>query len=341
MTYIISEIGCNHQGSLNIAKALIRLAKQAGVDAVKFQLFHANRLISSKAPLCEYQKKSTDKSQLEMTRALELTFEQYKELESYANSLNLDCFATAFDEEYISVLAKHGQKIYKIPSGEITNTPYLRHLSAVCPKDSKILLSTGMSSIEEIGAALDELKGFKDIVILHCNTEYPTPLKDTNIRAILDIARHFPKYAVGFSDHSLGTIASIGAVALGASVLEKHFTLSRALGGVDDGASMEVHEFATLVTQVRALELALGSDKKEVTKSEAKNKAIARRSVIAKTAIKRGEIYSEENLTLKRPGSGIEPRYIYEMYGLKAEYDFVPDDIIVDSRFKTAFEVKK
>lgn len=332
-SYIIAEIGCNHAGSVNNAKTMVKLAKAANVDAVKFQTFNASKLISKDAPLCEYQKSSTTLSQLEMTKRLELKKEDYLMLRDYAESLGLEVFSTPFDIESIDFLAANNQNIWKIPSGEITNLPYLRHLASSANISDTIIISTGMSDLEEIDFALDIFKNFKNIFILHCTTQYPTPLEDVNLAVLKTLKDRYKNHKIGLSDHSLGTIAAIGAVAMGAQMIEKHFTLSRHLEGPDHCASMEFSELKSMVEDIRSLEIAIGSGDKTANKSEIGNKKIARRSIVANAAIKKGEVFTTSNITTKRPATGISPIHFDEILGLKSQNDFAIDEIIIDERF--------
>ncbi|AMB99875.1 N-acetylneuraminate synthase [Aerococcus urinaehominis] len=335
--FIIAEIGCNHNGSFELAKTLVEKAAETGVNAVKFQTFKANQLISKYAPKAEYQKETTgeDDSQLEMTAKLEMSVDDYLLLKEYAESLGLIVFSTAFDMDSIDELENIGQNIWKVPSGEITNLPYLERISKISVDNKKIILSTGMATIEEIEKAVDILNpGSNEITILHCNTEYPTPDTDVNITAINELKAVFPNHQVGFSDHSVGATAAIMSVALGASVIEKHFTLHKDLPGPDHHASATPDELAELVAHVRRAEVMYGVGNKIVTPSENKNKIVARKSIIAKSAIKKGDVFTEENITTKRPGNGISPMYWHQILGLKSENDFEEDQVIIDSRFE-------
>ncbi len=336
--YIVAEIGCNHNGSKELAKKMVDEAKKCGVDAVKFQTFNSSLLISKYADKAEYQKRTTgeNESQLEMTRKLELSHEDYLYLRDYAISLGLEVFSTAFDFESIAFLEKEKQKIWKIPSGEITNLPYLEKIGSIEIENKLIILSTGMSTIEEIKKAIEILQSKKKnrIIILHCNTEYPTPDEDVNISAIQDLQEHFPNYEIGFSDHSVGCIGAIMAVSYGISFIEKHFTLDKNFPGPDHKASATPQELKELVENVKRAEIIYGTGIKKVTTSEAKNKKIARKSIIAKKKIKKGEIFTEDNLICKRPGSGISPMYWHEIIGKQAEYDFEEDELIKSSYFK-------
>lgn len=329
---IIAEIGCNHNGSKELAKEMVTLAKECGVDGVKFQTFNSSLLISRYAEKAEYQKKTTgeDENQLEMTRKLELGHDDLLELQEYAKSLGLEVFSTPFDFESIHFLEENGQKIWKIPSGEITNLPYLERIGNFEIEDKLIILSTGMATLEEIQTAINILQKniMNKIIILHCNTEYPTPNQDVNISAILDLKKHFPEYEIGYSDHSVGSIAATMSVAYGVAFIEKHFTLDKNFKGPDHKASATPDELKELVENVRQAEVILGSGYKKVTFSELKNKWIARKSIVAKRNIKKGEIFTEENLICKRPGNGISPMHWYEVLGHIAEKDFDVDQLV-------------
>lgn len=329
---IIAEIGCNHNGDKDLAKKMVLLAKDCGVDGVKFQTFNSSLLISKYAEKAEYQKKTTgeDENQLEMTRKLELSHDDYLELRDYAKLLGLEVFSTPFDFESIEFLENQNQKIWKIPSGELTNLPYLERIGSYETDEKIIILSTGMATIEEIQDAIEILQKEREnrIIILHCNTEYPTPDQDVNVSAIVDLKRHFPDYEIGFSDHSIGSVAAIMAVSYGISFLEKHFTLDKNFVGPDHKASTTPEELKELVKNVRKAEIMLGSGIKKVTPSEEKNKKIARKSIIAKKNIKKGDIFTEDNLICKRPGNGISPMHWYEIIGKVAQDDFKEDQLI-------------
>lgn len=334
MITIVAEIGCNHNGDINLAKRMIEEAKKCGVDAVKFQTFKADKLISKNAPKAIYQINNTgeEESQLEMTKKLELSQDDFILLSDYAKSLGLITFSTPFDLESIEFLEKTKQNIWKIPSGEITNLPYLEKIGSIKIEAKKIILSTGMSTIEEIKTAVNVLisSGTKNeqIIILHCNTEYPTLDEDVNISAINDLKKHFPNNKIGFSDHSIGYTAAIGASVLGICMIEKHFTLDKNLPGPDHKASATPDELKMLCDNVRRIEKMYGNDKKIVTKSEKRNMIVARKSIVAKVNIKKGDIFNIDNLTCKRPGNGISPMMWYEVLGKTAEKNFDIDDLI-------------
>jgi N,N'-diacetyllegionaminate synthase len=329
---IIAEAGVNHNGDIELAKKLIDVAVAAGVDYVKFQTFKSENLVSKKAKKAHYQIENTQNStenQLQMLKSLELSHDQHQELITYCRKKNISFFSTAFDIESLVYLSKLGLSVVKIPSGEITNLPYLRKAASLF---SDVIISTGMSTMKEISNALlvfiksGILK--EKITILHCNTEYPTPMEDVNLQAMLSIQKEFG-VNVGYSDHTLGIEVPIAAVALGARMIEKHFTLDRNLPGPDQLASLEPFELKAMVQAIRNIELAnSGNGIKEPTKSEMKNIEIARKSIVAKTSIKTGDIFTETNITTKRPGNGISPMRWDELIGQKAQKDFNADDLI-------------
>ena len=308
--FIIAEAGVNHNGSIELAKKLIDVAVNAGVDAVKFQTFKAENLVSKNAQKADYQKKNmndTDDSQLNMLKKLELDVNTHKELISYCNSKNIMFLSTPFDHDSIELLNGLGLEIFKVPSGEITNLPYLRHIGKL---NKQVILSTGMADIGEIEDALDVLIDAgtqkENITILHANTMYPTPMEDVNLKAMITIGNTFDcKY--GYSDHTLGIEVDIAAVAMGASCIEKHFTLDKTMEGPDHKASLEPQELKAMVEAIRNIELALGSSIKKPSKSETPNIQVARKSIVANCDIKKGETFTENNLTIKRPGNGINP----------------------------------
>lgn len=328
---IIAEAGVNHNGDIEVAKKLIDAAADAGVDYVKFQTFKADKLVTKSASRANYQDSNTgDKdSQHEMLKKLEISEEMHQDLKHYCESKNIKFLSTAFDLESLAFLKTLGLKLAKIPSGEITNLPYLRAMAKLFPE---IILSTGMSNIDEIKAAFRVLieNGTKqeNITILHCNTEYPTPMEDVNLKAMLDIQKQL-NTKIGYSDHTLGIEVPIAAVALGAKLIEKHFTLNRNLRGPDHKASLEPEELKAMVTSIRNIEKAIsGSGIKEPSPSEAKNKPIARKSIIASQNIKKGEVFSKKNLTIKRPGTGLSPMLWDEVIGQIAKRDFNKEELI-------------
>ena len=330
-TLIIAEAGVNHNGDIAKAKALIDKGAEAGVEYVKFQTFKASNLVTKQAKRAAYQDKNTqdNDSQYEMLKKLELSQAVHQELIDYCTKKGVQFLSTGFDFESLEFLAGLGITIAKIPSGEITNLPYLRKVATLFPE---VILSTGMATITEIK---DAIKVFTDngvskdkIIVLHCNTEYPTPMEDVNLKAMLHIQRELG-VPVGYSDHTLGIEVPIAAVALGATVIEKHFTLDKNLPGPDHKASLEPEELKAMVMAIRNIEKAIGgSGLKEVSKSEAKNKAIARKSIVATKTIKKGDLFSAENLTVKRPGTGISPMQWDEVIGKIAKKDFEEDDLI-------------
>jgi len=326
--FIIAEAGVNHNGNIEVAKKLIYEAKKAGADAVKFQTFKAEKGISKFAQKAEYQKKTTGKNetQLDMVKKLELSYEDFIVLKKYCDELGIIFLSTPFDLESIDFLNELDLNMFKIPSGEITNLPYLIKIGKL---NKKVILSTGMSTLDEIDEAIRVLNdnGTYDITILHCTTEYPTPYKDVNLRAMLTMKEAF-NLEVGYSDHTKGIEIPIAAVAMGATVIEKHFTLDRNMEGPDHRTSLEPDELKTMVTAIRNVEVAMGSGEKKPAESEKKNIKIARKSIVAKTNISKGEPLTEENLTVKRPGNGISPMKWFEVLGQPAKRDFKEDELI-------------
>ena len=329
-TLIIAEAGVNHNGDLALARQLIDAAVDAGADLVKFQTFNANRQVTRTAQKADYQTKATDskESQHEMLCRLELSPEMHHELIAHCAARNIGFFSTGFDTESIDLLASLGQDCFKIPSGEITNLPYLRHVGRL---GKAVILSTGMSIMGEIEAAIDVLEQAgtprASITVLHCTTEYPTPMAEVNLRAMQSIHSAFG-VAVGYSDHTSGIEVAIAAVAMGASIIEKHFTLDRTLPGPDHKASLEPDELKAMVTAIRNIEIALGDGIKRLTPSEVRNKPIVRKSLVASHLIKSGEVFSAQNVTAKRPGTGISPMCWDDVLGRKAPRDFMPDEMI-------------
>jgi N,N'-diacetyllegionaminate synthase len=329
---IIAEAGVNHNGDIELAKKLIDVAVDAGVDYVKFQTFKSESLVSKFAKKAPYQIENTKdavESQLQMLKKLELSNSQHFELVQYCKNKNISFFSTAFDLESLSFLKNLGLNIVKIPSGEITNLPYLRKAAALF---KEVIISTGMSSMVEIEEALDVFlqAGIKknDITILHCNTQYPTPMSDVNLNAMLAIQKMLG-VKVGYSDHTMGIEVPIAAVAMGGSMIEKHFTLDRNLPGPDQLASLEPDELKNMVHSIRNIEKAIeGTGIKEPTESEIKNISIARKSIVAKTSIQKGERFSEFNITTKRPGTGISPMRWDDVIGKIAIKDFDEDEVI-------------
>lgn len=327
--YVIAEAGVNHNGDLAMAKQLIDVAIKAGADAVKFQTFIAEHIASRQAAKAEYQKASTEpeETQLAMLKRLELSHSDHRALIAYCGD-RIQFLSTAFDLESVRFLMELNLPMFKIPSGEITNLPYLRMIGGA---DKPVVLSTGMATLSEVEAAVDalEAEGLKrqDLTILHCNTEYPTPFSDVNLRAMCSLGAAFG-VLVGYSDHTPGITVAIAAVALGASIIEKHFTLDRNLPGPDHQASLEPDELVALVRAVRDTETALGDGIKRPTKSESKNKEIARKSIVAARPIRMGEAFQEDNITVKRPGTGLSPMEWDNVLGQPAPRDFAPDELI-------------
>jgi N,N'-diacetyllegionaminate synthase len=329
-TLIIAEAGVNHNGDLALAKRLIDVAAGAGVDLVKFQTFNADRQVTRTAPKADYQTKATDsnESQHEMLRRLEITDEMHKDLIGHCVARNIGFFSTGFDIESIDLLESLGQDCFKIPSGEIANLPYLRHVGQL---GKTVIMSTGMATLGEIEAALDVLEDAgtprANVTVLHCTTEYPTPMAEVNLSAMQNIGKALG-VAMGYSDHTSGIEVAIAAVALGATVIEKHFTLDRDLPGPDHKASLEPHELKAMVAAIRNIEVALGDGIKRLTPSEERNKSVARKSIVAAVDIHQGEYFTADNLTTKRPGTGISPMRWGEVIGRIAARDFVADDLI-------------
>lgn len=328
--FIIAEAGVNHNGSVELAKRLIDVARNSGADAVKFQTFKAENLVSKNAQKAAYQKQTTDagESQFDMIKKLELDLNTHKELMDYCQKIDIMFLSTPFDHESIELLHDLGLDIFKIPSGDITNLPYLREIGK---RNKKVILSTGMADIGEIENALDTLISAgtmkENITVLHANTMYPTPMEDVNLKAMNTIGNTFD-IAYGYSDHTLGIEVDIAAVAMGATVIEKHFTLDKTMEGPDHKASLEPNELKAMVQAIRNIESALGSSLKKPSKSEKPNMEIARKSIIAKQVIQKGEIFTEENLTVKRPGSGISPMRWDETIGMQAHRDYDKDELI-------------
>ncbi len=330
MTIIIAEAGVNHNGDLQLAKKLVDAATEAGADVIKFQTFQASQLATEHAEQAVYQQKALDNSegQLAMLKRLELQPEQHSELIDYCQEQNIEFLSTAFDMSSIELLASLKLKLWKVPSGEITNLPYLRQIGC---HGQPVILSTGMANLGEIEAALEVLEKAGtprcQITMLHCTTEYPAPPEEVNLRAIHTIAQAFG-VAVGYSDHTDGIAVPIAAVAMGATVLEKHLTLDRNLPGPDHNASLEPDQFAAMVQGIRTIEQALGNGVKRPTLSEQANLPVVRKSLVAARPIRAGEVFSEVNLTAKRPGTGISPMHWDDWIGRKALRDFSSDELI-------------
>lgn len=327
-TLIIAEAGVNHNGSFELAKQLVDKAAEAGADIVKFQTCKAENVISRYADKAEYQKKTTGEAdtQLDMVRKLMLTYEEYGQLKDYCEEKGIRFLSTAFDLPSVDYLHSIGMGLWKIPSGEITNLPLLIKIAQL---HEPIIMSTGMSVLEEVGNAVRVLKenGATDITLLHCTTEYPAPYEDVNLKA-MDTMKEAFGFPVGYSDHTKGIEIPIAAVARGACVIEKHFTLDRNMEGPDHKASLEPQELAEMVRTIRNVEQAIGDGIKKVSASELKNQDIARKSIIAAKAIKAGETFTEENVTTKRPGSGIDPMRWFDLLGKTAKHDYEEDYLI-------------
>ena len=325
---VIAEAGVNHNGSLEMAKQMARVAKDCGADIVKYQTAVPELVVSRFAEKAAYQKQTTDaaESQLEMIRRLHFDFAAHRELKEYCDSIGIQYLSAPFDIPSVRFLGTLGLPLLKIPSGEITNLPYLEEMAAL---HTPVLLSTGMSTLDEITDAIGVLDdgGCPAVTVLHCNTQYPTPYEDANLTAMLDLYDQFG-LPVGLSDHTPGVECAVAAVALGATVIEKHFTLDRSLPGPDQQASLDPAGLRALVQAVRHTEAALGGGGKRVTASEAPNKAVARKSIVAARAIQKGETFTAENLTTKRPGDGISPMRWHEVLGQAAKRDFAADEKI-------------
>ncbi len=325
--YIIAEAGVNHNGSFETACKMVDAAKAAGVDCIKFQTFKSKNLVSRTAQKAEYQKATTgDSSQQDMLKKLELSFADFSRLKEYCGRKGICFLSTPFDFDSIDFLNTIEMPFWKVPSGEVTNFPYLL---ALAKTGKPVVMSTGMCTLQEIQEAIDVLRknGTKEIKLLHCNTEYPTPFEDVNLKAMQTMRNKF-QLEVGYSDHTKGIEVPIAAVTLGATIIEKHFTLDRNMEGPDHKASLEPQELAEMVKSIRNIEKALGNGDKAPSPSEQKNIAVARKSIVAKTKINSGEIFSEKNITVKRPGTGISPMKWFEVLGKKAIRDFDEDELI-------------
>jgi len=329
-TLIIAEAGVNHNGELSLAKRLIDVAADAEADLIKFQTFSAKNIVTRSVSKADYQYESTDKdeSQYAMLEKLELTEEMHRELIKYSQQRGIGFFSTGFDIESVDMLIRLGQVRFKVPSGEITNLPLLRHIGK---QNKEVILSTGMSDLNEVGNAIKSLEDAgttrSKITALHCTTAYPAPMDDVNLSAMLSIQKAFG-VSVGYSDHSEGIEVAIAAVALGAKIIEKHFTLDKTLPGPDHKASLEPGELKKMITAIRNIELALGDGVKKIMPSELNNRQVARQSIVAKANIKKGEALSETNITTKRAGSGISPMRWDQIIGSKSKRDYLIDEII-------------
>ena len=328
--FIIAEAGVNHNGSIELAKKLIDAAVEAGADAVKFQTFKAESIISKFAPKADYQKKNTEhnESLLDMLKKLELSYKDFKDLKKYCDNKGIMFLSTPFDLDSALFLKNIGLEIFKIPSGEITNYLLLREIGSY---GKNVILSSGMADLGEIEDAIDILADFgtprRNITVLHCNTEYPTPYKDVNLKAMITIKKAF-NIKVGYSDHTHGIEIPIASVAMGAEIIEKHFTIDKKLEGPDHKASLEPEELKAMVDAIRNIEKAMGDGVKKPSKSELKNKDIVRKSIVAKKPIRKGEAFTEDNLTVKRPGTGTSPMKWNEVIGRKAGKYYDKEEII-------------
>ena len=325
--YIIAEAGVNHNGSFDLACKLVDAAKEAGVDCIKFQTFKSENLVSRTAQKAEYQKETTgDSSQRDMLKKLELSFSDFSRLKAYCEKKEICFLSTPFDFDSIDFLNSIDMPFWKIPSGEVTNLPYLL---ALAKTGKPVVMSTGMCTLQEIQEAIDVLRanGTKEIKILHCNTEYPTPFEDVNLKAMETMHNEF-HLEVGYSDHTKGIEVPVAAVALGATIIEKHFTLDRNMEGPDHKASLEPQELAEMVKCIRNIEKAIGTGEKTPSPSEKKNIAVARKSIVAKTKIKTGDVFTEQNITAKRPGTGLSPMKWFDVLGKTALRDFEEDELI-------------
>lgn len=326
-TIIIAEAGVNHNGSIELAKKMIEVSKEAGADYIKFQTFISENLVTQNAEQAEYQKKEQkNTSQLEMLKTLELSQKDFVELAEYCKKIGIGFLSTPFDLNSIEFLKGVSMDYWKIPSGEITDYPYL---DAIARDKRNIILSIGMSTLEEVSAALKILEQYqkKQISILHCNTEYPTPYEDVNLNVIPMLKEKY-KCPVGYSDHTVGIEVPIAAVAMGAEIIEKHFTLDRNMEGPDHKASLEPRELSNMISAIRNIEKAIGISQKIVTPSEKKNINVVRKSIVAKTIIQKGERFTEENITTKRPGMGISPMRWNEILGKVAKKEFQKNEQI-------------
>ena len=327
-TLIIAEAGVNHNGSLEIAKQLVNKAKEADADIIKFQTFNPKALTSKYAEKASYQKKTTDEreSQQDMLEKLMLSEDDFKSLKSYCDSTGIRFLSTPFDLDSINFLENLGCDLWKIPSGEITNLPYLEKIAS---SHKPVIMSTGMATLDEVGDALLVLKrnGAGEITLLHCTTQYPAPYESVNLRAMLALKDKFG-CKVGYSDHTKGIEVPIAAVAMGAEVIEKHFTLDRNMPGPDHQASLEPDELKAMVSSIRNIEQAMGDGIKKPSESEIPNIIVARKSIIAARNIKKGELFTKDNITTKRPGNGISPMKWQEVLGTRAKRDFMEDELI-------------
>ena len=330
-TTIIAEIGPNHNGSLKMAKKLIKEAKKSGADYVKFQTFITEEIIIDSAEKANYQKKNSKKNenQFEMLKKLQLDFKSFEILKKYAVKQKIKFLTTCFDSKSVKFIEKFNMDYHKIASGELNNLPLIRD---ICKSANKIILSTGMSNFSEVKKTVkfilkNNIKK-KNLVVLHCNTEYPTPYEDVNLNSMVEMSKKLKIENFGYSDHTLGDIVALSAVSLGAKFIEKHFTLNRKMKGPDHMASIEPQEFKKMVQKIRKVEQILGSKNKIITNSEKKNRAVARRSIVANLRISKGQKFTLENLAIKRPGKGLEPQKIFSLLGKKSKKNYRKNEFI-------------
>lgn len=330
---VVAEIGCNHNGKIDIAKKLLYEAKLAGADAAKFQLFKTECLVSPSADLAEYQKKNShEDSQYAMLKKIELSRKDYIDIIAYSKELGIEVFATAFDLDTVDFLAENGQTIWKIPSGEITNLPLLEKIVSIKCDNKEIVLSTGMANLDEIDAAVHILEKSEhtSLTILQCNTQYPTNDEDMNINVLKTFEKRYPKWKIGLSDHSDGIIAALVAVGMGATFIEKHFTLDKNMLGPDHKASITPKELEELCAKLKKASTMLGTQEKRVSESERENITVVRKSIVASCNIKKGELFTEKNLTCKRPGMGMSPMRWHEILGRVSSRDYKENELIVE-----------
>ncbi|MCL2365882.1 MAG: N-acetylneuraminate synthase [Oscillospiraceae bacterium] len=327
-SYIIAEAGVNHNGSIKLAKELVDAAKDAGADCIKFQTFIPEKLVSKSAIKADYQKVQTghNESQLDMLRNLALSYDEFRQLHAYCGQKGIEFLSTPFDNESVEFLHSLGMATWKIPSGEITNLPFLVKIANF---GQRVILSTGMSSFDEVRQTVDILRknGADNLTVLHCTTEYPAPFADVNLTAMTTMGNHL-NVPIGYSDHTQGYEVAVAAAALGASVIEKHFTLDKTMVGPDHKASLDPMELAHMINAIRNVEEAMGTGIKEVTQSEIRNIAVARKSIVAKRDIRSGEVFTVDNITVKRPGTGISPMKWFDVLGASAIRNFEEDELI-------------
>jgi N,N'-diacetyllegionaminate synthase len=327
-TYIIAEAGVNHNGNLGLAFKLVDAAKKAGADCVKFQTFKASSVVTKNAKMASYQINNTgkDNDQLNMLRELEISLSDFKKIKNYCSDVKIDFLSTPFDFDSIQFLKSLNMKYWKIPSGELTNLPFIETISKI---NQPIILSTGMADFKEVRDTVKAIQKLhnNELIILHCTTDYPTPISDVNLQAMVSLGQQL-NLPYGYSDHTMGILVPIAAVSLGAVIIEKHLTLDTNLPGPDHKASLTPEEFETMVNKIRSIEIILGDKAKKPTQSELKNRLIVRRSIVAKTKINAGDLFTINNITTKRPGNGINPMKWYKVLGKKARKSYEIDDLI-------------